>query len=114
MRRRDRGPSKKLPPFVPIFKEMIISPAYKQLTNASRIAYFLLKAQLNRPEQDEVKFPFSDAEGYMDRHTFSRAISQLAELGFIEKSFMGGLYRRTNIYKFIEAWKDIKAGKKKI
>ena len=29
----------------------------------------------------------------MNRHTFSRAVKQLVELGFIEKSDFGGLYR---------------------
>ncbi|OGP49630.1 MAG: hypothetical protein A2Y79_04855 [Deltaproteobacteria bacterium RBG_13_43_22] len=107
MRYRDRGRSKKLPPFVPILKDMIKSPAYLQLTNASRTAYLLLKFQCKHFDQDEVKFPFSDAEKYMHRHTFRDSINQLAELGFIEKSFVGGMFRRTNIYKFIEGWKGI-------
>ena len=108
MRRRDRGPSKKLPPFVPILKDMIKSPAYMQLTNASRTAYLLLKAQCTHFDQAEVKFPFSHVLPYMNKNTFSRSIAQLAELGFIEKSFVGGMFRRTNIYKFIEGWKGIK------
>ncbi len=93
-------------PFVPILKDMIKSPAYKKLTNASRTAYLLLKAQCCKFGQDEVKFPFSDAEPYMNRHTFSRSIKQLDALGFIEKSFIGGLYRRTNVYRFTERWRQ--------
>lgn len=98
----------KLPPFVPILKEMIRSPAYKKLTNAARTSYTLLKLQCCKYGQDEVKFPYRHAGEYMDQHTFGRAIKQLIELGFIEKSFEGGLFRRTNIYKFIEEWKEIK------
>jgi hypothetical protein len=94
--------------FVPVVKHMIESPAFKQLTNASRVAYILLKAQINGRGQKEVIFPYKHAEPYMDRHTFGRSIKQLVELGFIEKSALGGLYRRTNIYRFVETWRKIK------
>lgn len=89
-------------------KFMIKSPAYKRLTNAARVAYLLLKAQINRRDQREVIFPYSHAEPYMNRHTFSRSIAQLIELGFIQKSDFGGLYRRTNVYLLIENWRTVK------
>jgi hypothetical protein len=92
-------------PFIPILKHMITSQAFMNLTNPARVAYLLLKAQCNKYGQNEVKYPYSHAEAYMDRHTFQKAISQLIENGFIEKSSCGGLYRRTNVYKFIEAWR---------
>lgn len=95
-------------PFVPITKYMIQSPAYKKLTNASRVAYLLLQAQCNKRKQQDVIFPYSHAAEYMNRHTFARSIKQLVELGFIEKSDFGGLYRRTNVYQFVNKWRDIK------
>jgi len=94
--------------FVPIMKDMIKSPAFLQLTNASRISYILLKSQCRKFDQFEVKFPYSEAEQYMHRHTFADSIKQLEDLGFIERSSFGGLYRRTNVYKFIEAWRKRK------
>ncbi len=94
--------------FVPIMKDMIINPSFIKITNAAKVSYLLLKAQCNKFGQGEVKFPFSDAEPYMNRHTFSRSIKQLEALGFIEKTFHGGLYRRTNVYKFSDKWKEIK------
>lgn len=93
--------------FVPVLKHMIGSPAFKQLTNAARVAYILLKSQCKEFGQKEVIFPYSHAEAYMDRKTFSRALKQLAELGFIEKTQFGGLYRRTNVYRLIEKWRSI-------
>ena len=84
---------------------MIKSQAYKNLSNPARTAYVLLKAQCCKSGQDEVIFPYSHAAEYMDRHTFSRAITQLINEGFIEKSQCGGLFRKTNIYRFIEEWK---------
>jgi hypothetical protein len=86
-------------------KDMISSPAFLKLTNAARVSYLLLKAQCCKFGQNEVKFPFSHAVAYMNRNTFSRSIKQLESLGFIEKSFYGGLYRRTNVYKFSDKWK---------
>jgi hypothetical protein len=94
--------------FVPVVKHMIASSAFKKLTNAARVAYLLLKAQVNKRGQRKVVFPYKHAEPYMNRHTFSRSIQQLVELGFIEKSDFGGLYRRTNEYQFIEEWRKIK------
>lgn len=93
-------------PFVPVIKHMIKSRAFKKLSNASRVAYLLLKAQCNESGQREVIFPYSHAEDYMNRHTFGRSIKQLVEMGFIEKSDFGGLYRRTNVYRLTEGWRD--------
>ncbi len=95
-------------PFVAVIKYMLRSPAYKKLRNPARVAHLLLSAQRYQAGQREVKFPYSEAQQYMDRHTFSRAIRQLVELGFIEKTQYGGLYRRTNIYRFIEDWRKVK------
>ena len=92
---------------MPMLYRMIDSPAYKRLTNASRTAYLLLRRQVKKPGDREVIFPYKDAELYMNRHTFSGAIKQLQELGFIEKSGHGGLYRQPNVYRFVEKWRDL-------
>jgi hypothetical protein len=92
-------------PFIPILKNMIKHDSFKQLTNAARVAYMLLQAQKTSNGDTEVIFPYTHAEQWMNRHTFSRSIKQLIELGFIERSSFGGLFRRTNQYKFIEDWR---------
>ncbi|MBW2543951.1 MAG: hypothetical protein JRD43_00485 [Deltaproteobacteria bacterium] len=98
----------RLPPFVYITKEMLKSDAFKKLTNASRVVYMLLKAQLKNHEQTEVIFPYSDAMEYMQKRTFAGAIKQLTGIGFICKKQAGGLYRRTNIYTFTNEWEAYK------
>ena len=108
MVRTPRRNKNRLPPFVPILKEMINSEAFKKLTNAARVTYLLLKAQCCKMNQEDVKFPYSHAQHYMDRHTYAKAITQLRELGFIEKSQEGGMYRRTNIYKLVDTWRTKK------
>ena len=89
----------RLPPFVPIFKETIKSESFKRLTNASRIAYLLLKSQCRRFDQTDVIFPYSHAAEYMHKGTWNASIKQLVREGYIVIEQKGGLYRRTNIYK---------------
>jgi len=89
---------------------MLKSEAFKKLTNASRITYLLLQAQITKPGQIEIMLTYTQAEEYIDRHTFSRSIKQLVEFGFLQKKQKGGLYRRTNIYSFSKKWKGTKRG----
>ena len=98
----------RLPPFVFITKEMLKSDAYKQLSNASRTAYLLLRAQLKNNEQAEVKFPYSAAQEYMKTNTFAHAIEQLIKMKFIKKKQSGGLFRKTNVYSFSDEWRAYK------
>ena len=98
----------RLPPFVYITKEMLGSDAYKKLSNPSRVTLLLLRAQLKNHDQVEVKFPYSHAQEYMKTNTFSRAVKELEEMGFIKKAQEGGLFRRTNIYSFTDAWREYK------
>ena len=89
----------RLPPFTPTDNKLIDSDIYKKLTNASRVAYLLLCRQRKHHGQADVCCPYDYAEGYMERHTWSRAITELIERGLISKKQEGGLYRRKNIYK---------------
>ncbi len=93
---------------MPVLKNMITSPAYLKLGNPARVAYLLLSSQRCQHDQREVIFPYGDAQKYMKSNTFSSAIKQLEEFGFITKTQCGGLYRRTNIYRFSEKWKEKK------
>lgn len=95
---------RKLPPFIYVTKEMFRSDAFKQLTNSSRIAYLLLQNQIRSAEQTEIICPYRSVAEYMDQKTFGRAIGQLVEFGFITKKQEGGLFRKTNVYKFSDAW----------
>lgn len=100
--------SKKLPPFIYITKEMFRSNAFKQLTNSARTTYLLLQDQVRSAEQTQIICPYRFAAQYMDQKTFGRAIKQLAQIGFIEKHQKGGLFRRTNVYRFVNAWRYAK------
>ena len=94
--------------FAMITNEVILSPAFMELTNTARTAFLLLRAQVKKKGQSEVIYPFSQALDYMERRSFSKAIKQLIEVGFIDKKQSGGLFRRTNIYHFSERWRAFK------
>ena len=106
MSKSQRKPSGKLPPFVPTLKEMIRSQAYRKLSNSARVAYLLLCNQRIPWTKPEVIYPYSQAKVYMCRDSWSAAIKQLVEYGFIEIRQQGGLYRVTNIYHFVDGWRS--------
>ena len=91
----------RLPPFTPTLNSLIDSNTYKKLTNSARVAYLLLCRQRKHYGQTEVCFPYSDAQEYMDRNTWSRAIKNLEQNLLISKEQVGGLYRKKNIYKIL-------------
>lgn len=109
MRRRKN----KQPPFVAMPWAMIDSPAWEKLSNASRVAYIHIKRQARNSHPGDLKLPYSDMDGIMKRHTFARSIRQLEALGFIERSQIGGLYRRTNLFRLSEEWKTYSSSAQK-
>jgi len=96
------------PTFAMITNEIIKSPAFKKLTNTARTAFTLLRAQVRKSTQAMVIYPYTQAApDYMTQDSFKKSIKQLSELGFIEIKQVGGKYRKTNHYYFIEKWRDI-------
>ena len=98
----------RLPPFVAIFREMLQSEAWEAISNPARVAYVHLKSKLVSFDQVEVTLSFREMEPFMSRHTYSGAIDQLEECGFIVKVQRGGLYRKRNFYRFTDEWKTRK------
>ncbi len=106
MTNKKRG--KRTTPFARIYKDLIDSPAFQSLSNSARVTYLLLRAQINHDKQVKVIFPYIHAQKYMKSNTFSRAITQLTTHGFIKKEQKGGLYRKTNVYTFVDEWRSFK------
>lgn len=95
----------RLPPFVAIPKEMLRSEAWESISNAARVSYVHLKEKCITANPGEITLSFKEMERIMDRHTFSRSLSQLEARGFILKDQRGGLFRKRNYYRFTEQWK---------
>jgi len=93
------------PPFVMVYKDMLKSEAWEAISNPARVAYIHLKGKCITPNGGEITLSFGEMERFMSRHTFSSAIDQLEECGFIVKAQRGGLYRRRNFYRFTDGWR---------
>ena len=109
MPRRKSSKSKedRLPPFAAILKHMLQSKAWENLSNPARVAYVHMKGKLCNAHQTEVTLSYREMEKFMHQNTFTRAIKQLVENGFIEIEQKGGLYRKRNYYTLIEGWRQI-------
>lgn len=116
---QQKSKKEKLPPFVAIPKEMLKSPAWLALGNAARVAYIHIKAKAFSRNLEDLPLSYKEMEPIMERRTYSWALKELEEFGFIEKVQRGGLYRRRNFFKLIDDWRkktttDIDLGKARL
>jgi len=106
-------------PFVAILKEMLKSPAWLALGNAARVAYIHIKSKAFSRNLEDLPLSYGEMESIMERRTFSWALKELEEFGFIQKVQRGGLYRRRNLFSLIDDWRkktttDIDLGKARL
>ena len=101
-----RWKKNKLSRFVALPWEIIDSLAWQNLTNASRVALIHLKRKVVKPNPGEISLSYHEMEKIMNRHTFSKALKQLEEFGFITKEQHGGLYRKRNFFRLSEGWRQ--------
>ena len=84
MSRKDRFPDK-LPPFVPLFRETLQSPAYRQLSFGARALFTALRARCVK-NNGHVYISQRDAEeelGHCDRHDIANWFRELVHYGFL-------------------------------
>lgn len=85
---------------------IVDSKAWQELTNAARVAYIHLKRKVTNPNPGEITLSYKEMEKFMHRHTYADALALLEKKGFIEKTQMGGLYRRRNFFRFVNGWRN--------
>lgn len=100
-----RKKKNKLARFVAMPWEVLDSPAWARLTNASKVAYVHLKRKITNANPGWLSLSYDEMEKHMNRHTFSRSLIQLEQEGFITKEQTGGLFRRRNFFKLSEEWR---------
>lgn len=112
--KKRRKPGNRLPPFVPLLWSLLNSKAYRELppSAAKALPYFMgkVKRRYNEPDRYEQLFPFPYSEG--DRYgfaraTFSKIISNLVSVGFIDPIDKGGLRgdsKSCNVFKLSRRW----------
>lgn len=106
--------SERLPPFVPIFHEELESTAYRTLSaNAAKLLpYFkriCVRATRGKPDETTLfGFTYTEAVKYgFARRTFSRAVQDLQQHGFIDIAEVGGLRgagHSCSQYKLSKRW----------
>ena len=96
---------RKSKPFVQIFNELLESEAYKKLRHPSFRAYVHIRAKYNGSNGDNLSLTYEEASKIMNIHTYSGAIDQLVELGFIDIVRSGHLYNVCNIFALSNRWK---------
>jgi hypothetical protein len=98
-KRKKRRTGVRLPPFVPLFWDVLNSAAYKELTSsaAKALPYFLgkdgiAKCKNGNDSTGTIEFSYGEANklGFATR-TFSRVIQELVDKGFIDPAGYGGL-----------------------
>ena len=90
--------------FAMLYKWVLYSPEFIKLPNYARMAYILLKMNLPSIYETVAKCPYIDAELFMNRHTWSKAVKVLIEKGFIAIYEQGGLLHNCTQYKLLPPW----------
>ena len=100
----------KLRRFVAMPWDLLDSPAWARLTNASKVAYLHLKRKVTNANPGALSLSYHEMEKHMNRNTFARSLKELEKEGFITKEQTGGLFRQRNWFRFSEAWRKQKSG----
>ena len=117
--RRRKGD--RLPPFVPLFWQILNSKAYKQLpaSAAKALPFFLgkVKCRHNDPHRYFEEFNFSYSEGQrlgFALATFAKVIRDLIFFGFVDPVDKGGLRgecKSYNVFRLSKRWENYGAEK---
>lgn len=91
--------------FTPWPADVTKSKAWEQLTNAARVAYVHIRERWCFNRQEPVAVSYKSMERIMERKTYSNALKQLEEIGFIKKTQTGGIFRKRNYFQMSEKWR---------
>ena len=88
--------------FVAIPRKTLKTPEWKELSGAAKLFYIHLKAKYNGHNNGDICIHYSELhgiKGISSNTTISRAIQELEEKGWINKTVHGGLMRHVNKFK---------------
>jgi len=77
-------------------------PEWRALSPAGRDVYAMLKAKFNGKNNGEIKLFYSELRGLSGlrcNKTISNAFLELEKEGWVERTVLGGLYRRICSYR---------------
>ncbi|MFH1800234.1 MAG: hypothetical protein ABH891_05260 [Candidatus Omnitrophota bacterium] len=93
--------SNKLPPFVPLPREMLKLPEWRSgLSNSAKVLYIHLKHKFVGHNNGEICLHYSEVRDILAPGTISRAFKELEEKDWIRREQqIGGKYRFTVYYR---------------
>ena len=108
MGRGPKGQKRRLKPFVAMDKGMLRSDVFKDLSSSAKVAYMYLRLDENGDPEKPLRLPYSQAKELMDRKTFTHALAELQEKGFIIRTKLGGLMGGCSEYALTNEWRTFK------
>jgi hypothetical protein len=102
MSRAKRWNRKRFNNFVMVPRKMLKLEEWKNLSPAAKILYIHLKTKYNGSNNGDIYLHYSELKGIrgLSSHsTISKALKELQDKGWVEKTEMGGLYRHSNKFK---------------
>ena len=93
-------------PFSPLLHKKVEGLAWKMLSGSSVKVYVQLLIRSKRSKDGQIWYTYNQAnkDCGMGKNTFSNAINQLSDCGFID-IISSGKYRKPNIYMLSERWR---------
>ena len=94
-----------------ICQSMFTSAPWLDLSIYAHEVYSLMKQKYTRNDskgtdnKDDISLTYTETNAVMNKKTFTKALDELIEHGFIELIILGRIVRKTNIYGFSEMWK---------
>jgi hypothetical protein len=91
---------------VRITNNMMESKAWKQLTPHAVQLYLYMKSKYNKNNENDISCTYAEGEKLMSKLTFTKALDQLIEHGFIKVIRQSWTSRECNIYGFHFMWQN--------
>jgi hypothetical protein len=87
-----------------ITMSMMESQAWKQLSVHAMVLYLHIKAKYTGHNMDDISFTYAEGEELMNKLTFTKALDQLIDYGFIRVIRQSWTSREPNIYGLHSMW----------
>ena len=93
--------------FIQLNLEIYDSPKWRSLKWYSKLAYLRIKRNRITKEDKKIVLTYREILDEMSQPTFSKALKELLESGFIEIVQTGGLLKKKNYYALSNKWETI-------
>jgi len=92
--------------FVQLHDYMTDSKAWKALSPKAVWVYIEMKKKYRGNNENNISLTYKEVEYKMSAATYSKAIKELENYGFINRVRPGGLYKKCTIYGLSSRWQE--------